>query len=63
MIRKEREFRGMAVNSRETTLQEAMDAFLLERIASQDASSVRRWQWELNRFATVTEKKYVGDIN
>ncbi len=53
----------MAVNSRETTLQEAMDAFLLERIASQDASSVRRWQWELNRFATVTEKKYVGDIN
>jgi hypothetical protein len=63
VIRKEREFRGVAVNSTETTLQEAIDAFVLERIASQDASSVRRWQWELNRFATVTEKKYVRDID
>ena len=63
VIRKEREFRGLAVTSSEATLQEAIDAFLLERTASQDATSVRRWQWELNRFATVTEKKYVRDID
>jgi hypothetical protein len=62
VIRKEQEFRGVTVNSTGTTLQEAIDAFVLERIASQDASSVRR-QWELNRFATVTEKKYVRDID
>ncbi len=46
----------MAVTSSETTLQEAIDAFLLERKASEDPSAIRRWQWELNRFATVTEK-------
>src|ERR1022692_3589720 len=44
-IRKEREFRGIAVTTSEITLQEAIDAFILERTASQDASSVRRWQW------------------
>ena len=56
VIRKAREFRGLAVTSSETTLQEAIDAFLLERKASEDPSAIRRWQWELNRFATVTEK-------
>jgi hypothetical protein len=63
VIRKEREFRGIALTTSEVTLQEAIDAFILERTASQDASSVRRWQWELNRFATLTEKKYLRDID
>src|SRR5712691_4334710 len=52
VIRKEREFRGIALTTSDITLTEAIDAFIKERTASQDASSVRRWQWELNRFAT-----------
>jgi hypothetical protein len=63
VIRKEREFRGLSVITSETTLKEAIDAFILERTASQDASSVRRWEWELNRFATVTGKTYLRDID
>jgi len=31
IIRKEREFRGIAVSSSEVTLKEAIDAFILER--------------------------------
>src|SRR5882672_8163705 len=50
VIRKDREFRGIAFTASEVTLQEAINAFIIERTASQDASSVRRWQWELNRF-------------
>jgi integrase len=63
IIRKEREFRGLAVSTSETTLQEAIDAFVLERTASQDESSVRRWRWELDRFVTVTGKTYLRDID
>ena len=63
VICKEREFRGAASTTSEVTLPESMDAFILERTASQDASSVRRWQWELNCFGTVSENKYLRDIN
>lgn len=63
VIRKEREFRGIAVSSSEVTLKEAIDAFILERTASQDANSVRRWQWELNKFEALTGKTYLRDIS
>lgn len=63
VIRKEREFRGLSVTSSDVTLREAIDAFILERTASQDANSVRRWQWELDRFASVTGKTYLRDID
>ena len=63
VIRKEREFRGFSVTSSDVTLREAVDAFILERTASQDANSVRRWQWELNRFLTVTGKTYLREID
>jgi integrase/recombinase XerD len=63
VICKEREFRGIAFTTSEVTLQEAIDAFILERTASQDASSVRRWQWELARFASVAGKTYLREID
>jgi integrase len=63
VIRKEREFRGLAVTTSEVTLKEAIDAFILERTASQDANSVRRWQWELNKFTSLTGKTYLRDVN
>lgn len=63
LIRKEREFRGLPTSSSEVTLQEAIDAFVLERIASQDDSAVRRWKWELNRFARISGKTYLRDVD
>lgn len=62
MIRKKREFKGF-VSTGEVTLQEAIDAFLLERTASRDANSVRRWRWELDKFATVTGRMYLREVS
>jgi integrase len=62
-IRKEREFRGLAVTTSAVTLHEATEAFLLERMASQDANSVRRWRWELAKFAAVSGKTYLRDVS
>jgi hypothetical protein len=62
--RKERELRGgIAPITGGVTIKEAIDAFTLERTASQDANSVRRWQWELNRFTSVTGKTYLSEID
>jgi integrase/recombinase XerD len=63
IIRKEREFRGLATPAEVRTLQEGIDAFLGERAASQDPNTVRRWEWELNRFKTVCGKTYLRDID
>jgi hypothetical protein len=66
--KREREFKLIAlgvpvsVTTSDVTLTDAIAAFILERTASQDASSVRRWKWELNRFATITGKTYLRDI-
>lgn len=62
LIRKEREFRGLPVTTSETTLQEAIDAFVMERMASQDDAAVRRWKWELSRFAKVSRRAYLRDV-
>jgi integrase len=67
--KREREFKLIAlgvpisVTTSDATLKESIAAFILERTASQDASSVRRWKWELNRFATITGKTYLRDID
>jgi integrase len=51
-----------SVITSDVALKDAIDAFILERTASQDASSVRRWQWELDRFAKVSGKIYLRDL-
>ena len=62
--RKERELRGgIAPIAGGVTIKDAIEAFLQERTASQDANSVHRWQWELNRFLTVTGKSYLREID
>lgn len=45
------------------TVREAIDAFILERQASQDANSVRRWKWELNKFEALCGKTFLKDID
>jgi integrase/recombinase XerD len=66
LIRKEYEFRGASSPTQTkglVTLADAISAFLAERTASQDVSTVVRWQWELARFAKVTGKTYLRDVN
>jgi hypothetical protein len=62
--RKERELcGGVAPITGGEIIKEAIDAFVLERIASQGANSVRRWQWELDRITSITGKIYLREID
>jgi len=62
VIRKEREFKGLAVSTSEVTLEQAIDTFIHERSASHDSHSVERSRRELNRFAAVSGKTYIREI-
>jgi hypothetical protein len=63
MIRKDRELSGNSpVLPNAATLADAIDIFVVQRTASQDAGAVRRWRWELERFAKVSGKLSLHEI-
>jgi integrase len=54
---------GQSAPAARVTLAQAIGAFLLERSTQTDERGLNRWKWELELFAKVCGKVWLGEVN